>query len=101
MRILIFAILIGIVAPNDKLEQLETLIHDLKQENDILKKANHELAKVLDEAKIGTPVIFSAVRKSALGEYNHVQAVLTLLLPKWSLTLEMEWIRRQVYFKLQ
>ena len=74
MRILTFSILIGIVAPNDKLEQLETLIHDLQHENDILKKANHELAKVLDEAKIGTPVIFSAVRKSALGEYNHVQA---------------------------
>ena len=74
MRILKFAILIGIVASDDKLEQLETLIHDLKQENDILKKENHELAKVLDETKIGTPVIFSAVRKSALGEYNHVQA---------------------------
>ena len=74
MRILTFAILIVIVASNDKLEQLETLIHNLKQENDILKKDNQYLAKVLDETKIGIPVIFSAVRKSALGEYNHVQA---------------------------
>ena len=37
MRILTFVILIGIVASNDKLEQLETLIHNLKEENDNLK----------------------------------------------------------------
>ena len=82
--ILIFVILIGIVqASNDKLEQLETLIHDvehlnneandLKQENWNLKMENQKLSEVLDAKKIGTPVIFAAVRKSALGEYNHVK----------------------------
>ena len=71
--ILIFVILIGIVqASNDKLEQLETLVHDLKQENWNLKMENQKLSEVLDD-KIGTPVIFAAVRKSALGEYNHVE----------------------------